>query len=89
MIKMCAKAILITIIAGVVIAVIGMMKKWDTSLAYGNAFFIAGSLVIIAGGMSRLATDQGWTIFQYFSAESFANMNSGERVNYIIDSSSL
>ncbi len=86
--KMCGKAISITMITGIVIAGIGYMNKWDTSIAYSNAFFIAGCLLIIAGGMSRLAAGQEWNAFQLFSGESFRNMSSGDRVNFIINASS-
>jgi hypothetical protein len=86
--KMCGKAILLTIIAGIVIGVIGHIKKWDTSLAYSNAFFIAGCLVIMAGMSSRLAAGQEWNTFQLLSAESFREMSSSERANFIINASS-
>jgi hypothetical protein len=86
--KMCGKAILLTIIAGIVIGVIGHIKKWDTSLAYSNAFFIAGCLVIMAGMSSRLAAGQEWNTFQLLNAESFREMSSSERANFIINASS-
>ena len=84
-IKMCGEAILLTIIAGIVIGVIGIMNKWDTSLAYSNAFFIAGFLVIIAGATSRLGAGQEWTNFQLSYTESFRDMSSGERADFIIN----
>jgi hypothetical protein len=87
-IKMCAKAILITMIAGIAIAVIGNMNKWDTSLAYSNAFFIAGCLVIAAGALSRFGAGQEWNNFQLLHAESFRDMSSSERANFIINASS-
>jgi hypothetical protein len=87
-IKMCGKAILLTIIAGVVIGVIGHIKKWDTSLIYSNAFFIAGCLVIIAGASSRLGASQEWSNFQLLYAESFRDMSNDERANFIINASS-
>jgi hypothetical protein len=87
-IKMCGKAILLTIIAGIVIGVIGYMRKWDTSLAYSNAFFIAGLLIIVAGASSRLAAGQEWNNFQLLNAESFRDMSSSERANFIINASS-
>jgi hypothetical protein len=34
--KMCGEAILLTIIAGIVIGVIGNINKWDTSIRYTN-----------------------------------------------------
>ena len=85
---MCGKAILVTIIAGIVIGGIGYIKKWDTSLAYSNAFFIAGCLAIIAGGSSRLGAGQEWNNFQLLYAESFRDMSSSERANFIINASS-
>ncbi len=87
-IKMCGKAVLLTMIAGIVIGVIGNLNKWDTSLAYSNAFFIAGCLLIIAGAWSRLAAGQGWIDYQLLHAESFRDMSSGEKANYIINASS-
>jgi hypothetical protein len=87
-IKMCGKAISLTMIAGIVIVVIGNKNKWDTSLAYSNAFFIAGCLVIVAGGLSRLSAGKEWFNYQLLYAESFRNMSSSERVNFIIEASS-
>jgi hypothetical protein len=84
-IKMCGEAILLTIIAGFVIGVIGILNKWDTSLAYSNAFFIAGFLVIIAGATSRLGAGQDWNNFQLSYTRSFRDMNSGERADLIIN----
>ena len=87
-IKMCGKAILLTIIFGVVIGIIGNINKWNTSLAYSNAFFIAGCLAIGAGGLSRLNAGQERNSFQLLYAESFRNMSSSERANFIVNASS-
>ncbi len=38
--KMCGKVIVITAIASLVVGVIGYMAKWDTTLAYSNAFLL-------------------------------------------------
>ena len=86
-IKMCGEAILLAIVAGIVVGVIGNVNKWDNSLAYSNAFFIAGGLMIVAGGLSRLYASQDWNNSQYLYAESFRNMSSSERANYIISAS--
>ena len=85
---MCAKSILLITIIGVVIGIIGYINKWDTSLAYSNAFFIAGCLAIVAGTSSRLGAGEDWNTFQLLSAESFRDMSSGERANFIINASS-
>jgi len=84
-IKMCGEVILLTIIAGIVIGVIGNMKKWDTSRAYSDAFFIAGCLAIIAGTSSRLGAGQERHNFQLLYAESFRDMSTDERANFIVN----
>lgn len=86
--KMCAKATVLTIIAAIIILVIGSRNEWDTSIKYSNAFFIAGSLMIIAGALSRLGAGQEWGNFQYLYAESFRGMSSSERANFILNVSS-
>ena len=86
--RLCGTALFFTVIAGVVIGVIGYMNKWDTTVAYSNAFFIAGCLMIIAGGSSRLTAGQEWSSYQSVYAESFRDMSSGERAKYIINASS-
>jgi len=86
--KLFAKAILITIMIGIAIVIIGTTKKWYSSITYSNAFFIAGALMIVAGAFSRLAAGEDWNNFQLVSGESFRGMSSSERANYIIDASS-
>ena len=88
MIKMCGEGILLTIFAGIVIGIIGNLNKWDTSLEYSNAFFIAGCLLIIAGTSSRLGAGQEWNYFQGLYAESFRDMSASERANLIVNASS-
>ena len=87
-IRMVAKSIIITAAIALAIAWIGYTKKWDSSLAYSNAFFLAGALMIIAGGMSRLGAGQEWVVYQRLSAESFRNMSVNERANFILNASS-
>ena len=86
--KICGEALLLSTLAGIVIVVIGYRNQWETALEYSNAFFIAGGLAIIAGGMSRLAAGQEWRNFQLLHAESFRDMSAGERANFIIRASS-
>ena len=88
MINMCGEAVVLTIFAGIAIGIIGNLNKWDTSLEYSNAFFIAGCLVIIAGTLSRLGAGQEWNYFQGLYAESFRDMSPGERANFIVNASS-
>jgi len=87
-IKMCAKSIALTTIIGFVIGIIGYINKWNSSIAYSNAFFVAGCLLIIAGTSSRYAAGQEWNNFQLFNADSFHEMSSSERAIFIINESS-
>lgn len=87
-IKMCAKSILLTAIIGVVIGTIGYIRRWNSSIAYSNAFFVAGCLLIIAGASSRFAAGQGSNYYQSLNAESFRGMSSSERRDFIINASS-
>lgn len=86
--KMCGKALLVTILVAIVIVVIGTRNEWNTSIAYSNAFFVAGCMVIIGGAASRMGAGSEWNSFQLISAESFRGMSSGERASFILDVSS-
>jgi hypothetical protein len=88
LLKMGGEVVLLTILAGIVIGSIGILKKWDTSIQYSNAFFIAGCLLIIGGAFSRQAAGQDWDSFQLLSAESFRDMSPGERADFIVNASS-
>jgi hypothetical protein len=88
MLKMAGEAVLLTIIAGILIGIIGNWQNWDSSSQYSNAFFIAGSLLIIGGGFSRRAAGQEWSTYQRISAESFRDMSPGERAEFIVNASS-
>ncbi len=86
--QVCGKAILLTLIGGIVIGIIGYLSKWNTSLAYSNAFFIAGVLAMGAGAMSRLSAGQDRNQFQLTHAESFRDMSASEQANLIVKLSS-
>ena len=87
-IKMGAKSIALTTVISIVIGMIGHINRWNSSIAYSNAFFLAGSLLIIAGTASKFTAGQEWNTFQVLSADSFRGMSSGERAQFIIDVSS-
>ncbi len=86
--KMCGEAVLLTILAGIVIAIIGRLSRWDSSLAYGNAFFIAGCVVFVAGASSRLGAGQDWGAFRRLHAESFRDKSPSERADLVVKASS-
>lgn len=84
----CAKAIFLTTFIGIVIGIIGYLNNWSSLVEYSNAFFLAGCLVLVAGGLSRFAAGQQWGSFQLLSAESFRGMSSSERAEFIVNASS-
>ena len=88
LIKMCGEALLLAILAGIAIGIIGNLNHWDTALEYSDAFFIAGSLLIIAGASSRLAAGQDLERFRGLYADSYRNMSPAERVDFIVNASS-
>ncbi len=87
-IKMIVKSIALTTVIGVVIGIIGYINEWNSSIAYSDAFFLAGCLLIVAGTSSRLAASQGSRNYQLLYAESFHGMSSSERANLIVNASS-
>ena len=86
--KIVGKAIFFTLLVGIAIVVFGYMRNWETSIAYSNAFFIAGCLIFAAGAFSRLGEGQEWRSFQLPDAESIRGMSSSDRANVIIKASS-
>jgi hypothetical protein len=45
-------AILLALAAGVVVAIIGLMLEWKTSIQFSNGFFWAGAILILIGVVS-------------------------------------
>ena len=86
--KIFGKALLLTLLVGIAIGIIGYVNEWDSSVQYVNAFFIAGCLMIIAGASSRMTAGAGRDKFQSLYAESFRDMSSTERANFIANASS-
>jgi hypothetical protein len=85
--KLCGEAVLFTLIAGIVVGIIGYFSKWDTSLQYGNAFFIAACLLFIAGTASRLGTGREANPSRGLYAESFRGMSPSEQANFVLNAS--
>ncbi len=82
---MCAKALGFTAAIAVIIAIIGYVNKWDSTLAYSNAFFLAGCLMIVAGTASNFRGSQENYNYRLFTAESFRGMSGSERALYIMN----
>jgi hypothetical protein len=81
--KLFAEALLFAAIITIVILILGHRKGWN-SIAYSDAFFIAGGFMIIAGGISRLASSGDWNSSILTSGEAFRKMSASERANAII-----
>ena len=77
---MCVESFVFTAIIAVVIGILGYINKWNSTIAYSNAFFVAGCLVIVAGASSRLAAGQERDTCLLFHAESFRDMSSSEQL---------
>ncbi len=86
--KLLGEAAGICVLAGVIIGIMGYLNKWVSSLEYSNAFFIAGSLTIIAGASSRVAAGADWGTYQRFHAESLSGQSIGEQIGSIVTASS-
>ncbi len=86
--KLLGEIVLFALVAGIVVVLIGYWRKWDSSLEYSNAFFIAGCFLIVGGMLSRYASIQSYTPLQNISSDSFREMSPGERVGYIVEASS-
>ncbi len=87
-IKMCVKAISLAVVIGVVIVIVGYINKWNSPIAYSNAFFLAGCLVIVAGTAARLGAGRELSNTPLIHAESFREMSNIERASFIIDTNS-
>ena len=85
--KMFAKAVLLTTGIGCIILFLGYKNEWDSLITYSNAFFIAGCLLIIAGTASRMTAGVDWNSFQEIHSESFEKMSNFERTAYIVTTS--
>ena len=85
--KLCGKAILFAVLGAIVVGILGILGKWPGPLEYSNAFFIAGSLLIVAGTVSRLSAGQQWDHYQRIYSESFRSMSGPQRANFIIEAS--
>jgi len=86
--KVCGEALLFTLVAVIIVFMIGYLKHWDTSRRYSDAFFIAGCLVIIGGAMSRYAAGQEWGLFQRIEGEGSGSRNPGEQASQVVKMSS-
>jgi hypothetical protein len=82
--RMFTNAVLLTTLVGIIIAIIGFSRQWTTTLQYSNAFFIAGSILIIAGASSRLNAGQEIDTHRLLNAQAFREMSSAERTDFIV-----
>ena len=86
-IKVAGEAIILTVLAVLVVGIVGTVNQWDSAIQYSNALFIAGCVVLIGGAASRLGAGQEWSHFQGLYAESFRDRSASERANLIVSAS--
>jgi hypothetical protein len=84
-INLCVKSILLTLAIGSLISLLGFVNHWATSLAYSNAFFLAGCLVIVAGTATKLSAQHDYS--ETFRFESFRKTFLNEPANATENSS--
>ncbi len=86
--RVLSEAGVVFLLVAILVGVIGYARQWSTSREFSDAFFIAGSLVIIAGASSRVAAGASWDIHQRFHSESMQGQGLGEQINSIVSASS-
>ncbi len=69
----------ITFLAAVLIALIGWIAGWKTSLQYSNGYFITGAAVILLGMLSVIGNYQIRSNFGVQYSQSSGSMNLSER----------
>lgn len=84
LIKLAAKSLFFTAAIGSAVCLLGYVSHWETSLAYSNAFFLAGCFVLIAGTATQFAAQADYS--QTFRFERFREMSFREQADLIADS---
>src|SRR5512138_2031704 len=83
--KLGGEAVLLAIVGALVVGLLGRLGRWDTSLQYADAFFIAGCLLIVAGTASKLARSQDTPAFQWLETSAFHDLNANQQEGYVSD----
>jgi hypothetical protein len=50
--RMVISIILLSLISGVIVAIIGLIREWKTPIQFSNGFFWAGAIMIVFGFVS-------------------------------------
>lgn len=82
------EALLLTALISLLVGLLGRLGRWESPVAYSNAFFFAGLLIFVGGAISRISAGQGMFNFPSLTAESYKNMDSAERFRHIIKANS-
>lgn len=72
-------ALLISFVTGLIVLVIGLLLKWQTSTQFSNGLFWAGILVIVFGILSVMGGYGMRSDFKVLYSQSAGNMNLGDR----------
>lgn len=72
-------AILFTVVSGIVVAIIGLMLGWKTSVQFSDGFFWAGAIVISIGFVNFLGMLSQRTVSGLEYSQSAIHLDASER----------
>jgi hypothetical protein len=72
-------AVLFSLIAGIVVLIIGLMRGWKTSAQFSDGFFWAGAIVISIGFVNLLGMFSQRTVSGLQYSESAVHLDASER----------
>jgi hypothetical protein len=72
-------AILFSLACGIVVAIIGLILKWNTSTQFSNGFFWAGAIIISLGMVNLLGTLSQRTVSGLEHSQSAVHLDMAER----------
>ena len=72
-------AILFSLIAGIVVSIIGVVRGWNTSTQFSDGFFWAGAIVIAIGFVNLLGMFSQRTVSGLEYSQSAVHLDASER----------
>jgi hypothetical protein len=72
-------AILLSLIAGIVVAITGLMLGWNTSTQFSDGFFWAGAIIISIGVVNILGMLSQRTVSELHYSQSAVHLDMAER----------
>jgi hypothetical protein len=85
--RMAGRVAVVTVIAVIIIALLGLINQWDSSTPYSNAFFIAGAIMIAGGVGTKMRAGEDWTSTQEIHPESLSGMTGEQQSRLVLNPS--